>query len=411
MEAVKIQQPAAPASPWPSDKAGAIAPGQEAAPAAQKQKKPGLFSGLSGIWGKPKQKPPAEPPVAKKAEGPSPLATHEAVHVAKMQKAKGIGLVQSYKKLWANMLLFSGSEMDARLFSIYLIAGSIVLGLAASVFLSLSLEMAILAVIGAFAVMHILVYSKLYLDAESRANKVEEVLPDFLSLVSSNIRSGLTPDKALVVSARDEFGPLTVAINKAAKKSITGMPLDEVMMGMTEQIHSNLLEKTMTQIVEGIHSGGDLPELLEKTALDIRKFRSVKKEVNSIILNYELFIIAAITFGAPMLYGVSTFLVDIMIIIKGKIGGGAEAVSQLSGSVGIFKGKLLLTAAGVQLFSMLAIIITIFFGCMAVGIMSSGKRLDGLKYFPILALIGLGLLFAIRFGLSTILGGMLSGTG
>lgn len=316
----------------------------------------------------------------------------------------------AYWKLWANLLLYNDNEFPARLFSTYLFAGSLLLGIALGIlFFSHDALFAVGAALGTALAVHVIAYTQLVLGANSRAGKVEEVLPDFLSLVASNIRSGLTPDKALVVSARDEFGPLTVEINKAAKQSITGMPLDQVMMGMTEHVRSNVLEKTMTQIVEGMHSGGDLAELLERTALDIRKFRSVRKEVNSVILNYELFIVAAITFGAPLLYGVSTFLVDIMLVIKTKIGGGSEAISQLSGSVGIFKGKLLFTPEAVQLFSILAILITVFFGCMAVGVMSSGRRVDGLKYFPILALLGLGLLMGIRLGLSSVLGGLLSG--
>ena len=58
-----------------------------------------------------------------------------------------------------------------------------------------------------------------------------------------------------------------------------------------------------------------------------------------------------------------------------------------------------------------SIVITVFFGCMAVGVMSSGRRVDGLKYFPLLTLIALGILFGIRFALSAILGGMLAGAG
>ena len=324
-------------------------------------------------------------------------------------KPKGMGLIALYRNIWTELLVFNAMDINPRAFALYMLVGSLAVGVAGSLVASIGFPLSILSTIAIAAAAQLVMYSNLYLGANSRGGKVEDVLPDFLSLMASNIRSGLTPDKALVVSARDEFGPLTLAINRAAKESITGMPLDEVMIGMTYQIKSNVLEKTMTQIVEGMHSGGDLSELLEKTALDIRKFRSVKKEVNSIILNYELFIIAAITFGAPMLYGVSTFLVEIMLIIKSKIGAGSDAASQLSGSVGIFKGKLLFTPAGVQLFSILAISLTIFFGCMAVGVMSSGRRMDGLKYFPILALIGLGLLFGVHFGLSTVLGGMLAG--
>jgi hypothetical protein len=81
----------------------------------------------------------------------------------------------------------------------------------------------------------------------------------------------------------------------------------------------------------------------------------------------------------------------------------------MSGSIGVFKGKLMLTSEGVALFAGASIIVTVFFGCMAVGVMSSGKRLEGMKYFPILVVLGLGVFFAIRFGLTSVLGGMLKG--
>jgi archaeal flagellar protein FlaJ len=314
-----------------------------------------------------------------------------------------------YQKLWESLLLYNGIEMDSRRFSAYVLIGSVVPGIAVAALFSSDLLVGTLAGLAAIVAIHVVVYSYLLLGANSRAAKVEEVLPDFLSLVASNVRAGLTPDKALIVSAREEFGPLTAAINKAGKHSITGMPMEQVIMGMGEHIQSNTLEKTIRLIVEGLHSGGDMAELLEKTALDVRKFRAVKREVNSIILNYVLFIVAAITFGAPLLYGVSTFLVDIMLAIKSKIGGDTTAIQAMSGSVGIFKGQLMLTPDGVVMFASAAIVITVFFGCMAVGIMSSGRRMDGLKYFPLLAAIGLILLFGIRFLLTTLLGGMLAG--
>ena len=320
-------------------------------------------------------------------------------------------MLKKYIRLWSGLLNYNDIEMDARRFSTYLLAVSFASVGIITVALTSDPTLALAASVLAFGITHIVVYTYLMLGANSRAAKVEEVLPDFLSLVSSNIRSGLTPDKALIVSARDEFGPLTAAINKAGKHSITGMPLEQVIMGIGEHIKSNTLDKTIRLIVEGLHSGGDMAELLERTALDIRKFRSVRREINSIILNYVLFIVAAVTFGAPMLYGVSTFLVDIMLLIRSKIGSaGTSGMAALSGSVGIFKGKLLFTPEAVALFASSAIVITVFFGCMAVGVMSSGKRVDGLKYFPLLAAIALGLLFAIRFALSAVLGGMLAGS-
>lgn len=320
-------------------------------------------------------------------------------------------MMKKYMKVWNELLAYNDIEMDGRRFSTYLLLATFTAVGIILVALSSTPIFALAASAAAFGTTHIVVYTYLVLGANSRASKVEEVLPDFLSLMSSNVRSGLTPDKALIVSARDEFGPLTAAINKAGKHSVTGMPLEQVIMGIGEHIKSTVLEKSIRMIVEGLHSGGDMAELLEKTALDIRKFRSVRREINSIILNYVLFIVAAVTFGAPLLYGVSTFLVDIMLLIRSKIGTGAQGMSSMSGSVGIFKGKLMFTPEAVALFATAAIVITVFFGCMAVGVMSSGKRVDGLKYFPLLTLIALGILFGIRFALSTVLGGMLAGTG
>lgn len=313
--------------------------------------------------------------------------------------------IRDYYRMWGGMLTCNGIERGARQFSAYILIVSLAVACVAFAMYSANPLIGLAAALGMFAAIHILVYSYLLLGANSRAAQVEDVLPDFLSLMASNIRSGLTPDKALIVSVRDEFGPLALAINKAGRNSMTSMPMEEVLVGMGEQIRSNVLEKTIRMIVDGLHSGGDMADLLEKTALDIRKFRSVRSETNSIILNYVLFIVAAITFGAPMLYGVSTFLVDVMLMIKGKVGSGTQGIA---GQIGIFKGQLLLTSEGLVLFASLAIVATVFFGCMAIGSMSSGRRMDGLKYFPFLALIGLAILFSIRFVLSVVLGGMMS---
>ncbi|MDD5148594.1 MAG: hypothetical protein PHH08_03980, partial [Candidatus ainarchaeum sp.] len=42
--------------------------------------------------------------------------------------------------------------------------------------------------------------------AEGRGRFVERILPDVLQLVSSNMKSGLTTERALLASARPEFG-------------------------------------------------------------------------------------------------------------------------------------------------------------------------------------------------------------
>src|SRR5690349_7842694 len=52
--------------------------------------------------------------------------------------------------------------------------------------------------------------------------KMEEVFPDFIELVSSNLRSGMTTDKALLLSSRKEFYPLDLEILALGKDITTG---------------------------------------------------------------------------------------------------------------------------------------------------------------------------------------------
>ncbi|MCX8195280.1 MAG: type II secretion system F family protein [Candidatus Micrarchaeota archaeon] len=329
-----------------------------------------------------------------------------------MAAGKKPNIFEKYYQVWERLLIYNDIEMSSKVFNAYVLLAALAVSFLAFLVSGAKETFSLILAFVGFVATYIVAYTYLVIGANSRAVKVEEVLPDFLSLMASNIRAGLTPDKALIVSAREEFGPLTQAVNRAGKRSITGMPLEEVIMSISERVNSQVLEKTTRLIVEGLRSGGELAELLDKSAMDLRRFRAVRREINSVILSYVLFIIAAITFGAPMLYGVSSFLVDIMLFLKKKVAlaSAGSSTGQFSASISIFKGQLMLTPEAVSLFASAAILITVFFGCMAVGVMYSGRRTDGIKYFPLLGLLALGILFGIRSILGSLIGAMLGAT-
>ncbi len=59
--------------------------------------------------------------------------------------------------------------------------------------------------LGIFIISELVVYGSLLVISNSKTANIEEILPEFLTLMSGNIRSGLTPDRALLLSARKEF--------------------------------------------------------------------------------------------------------------------------------------------------------------------------------------------------------------
>lgn len=250
-------------------------------------------------------------------------------------------------------------------------------------------------------------YALLVVAANKRIGLIEEALPDFLNYMSSNIRSGITYDRALLLSARKEFGPLAKEVDRAAKETLTGKPLAESLLDMTGRVHSPVFSKTMRLIVEGINSGGNLADLLEKTAMDLRRFEAIRKEVSATALVYQLFMFAAAALGAPLLYGVATFLVSMVSRMRAGIGAslvpGSGAAANIPFAMG---GSPAFSPELVFWFSLAALAIGAVFGSLAAGVISKGKESEGFAYVPVMLAIAFGVFFLVRLALDASLGGL-----
>lgn len=252
-------------------------------------------------------------------------------------------------------------------------------------------------------IFELIIFGVLFVTSNKRISMIEDSLPDFLTLMSSNIRSGLTPDRALILSARKEFGPLTKEIDRAAKATVTGTPFTEAFMDMAKRVPSETLSKTIRLIVEGVRSGGNLAELLEATALDIRRFEAIKKEVSATVLIYKLFVFAAVAFGAPLLYAVSNFLIKMVADMKSKTGASSE---ELSAYVPILKGSSVISPELVFYFSIAALFVTAVFGALTAGVVSKGKESEGFSSIPFLLFLAFAVFFLGKMLLEVSLKGM-----
>jgi len=247
------------------------------------------------------------------------------------------------------------------------------------------------------------VYGLLVVTSAKRIAAIEESLPDFLSMMASHIRSGLTYDRALLMSARKEFGPLSKEINRAARETMTGTPLADAMLGMTGRIRSETFTKTMKLIVEGYSSGGNLAELMENTSLDMRRFGSTRKEIAATVLVYRLFMFSAACIGAPLLYAVATFLIKIISQTKAKMNINSFDASQAG--LPLLGGASSLSPETVFWFSIIAIAIGAFFSALAAGVISKGKESEGMPYVPLLLAVSIGAFLLITYLLEALMGG------
>lgn len=272
-----------------------------------------------------------------------------------------------------------------------------------------------LSFISIFFLIWIVFYVWILLSIDSKARFIEKVLPDALQLMSSNIRAGLTTDRALLLSARPEFGPFALEIKRIGKETMTGRSLTSALRKTTERIKSDTLSQTIDLIVVSIRSGGKLADLLDQIANDLREQQMVQKEISASVLMYVIFIFIAIGFGAPLLFSMSSFLVKLLreniTMISGEMAG-LEEVGKLPIALGGMQIPEFINIFGNEVpflifYSLLALTFTSFFGSLIIGLILKGDEKAGVKFLPILLLLSISLFLLGSFVLETFLGGLM----
>jgi archaeal flagellar protein FlaJ len=256
--------------------------------------------------------------------------------------------------------------------------------------------------VGIFIGSQVLVYALLNLVVDSRSTFVELVLPDVLQLMASNLRAGMTIDRALLLAARPEFGNFQKELVQVGKEMATGREIEVALLNLTERIRSDVLKKTVILLISGLRSGGQLAPLLEQTAKNLRSQQFMRERVKSSVGTYVLFVISAIGFGAPFLFGLSTVLVTVLTQILSSV--------DLSGTEGtnipITFSTVAISKGFIVMYAMIFIGADCFFGSMFIGLINRGKAREGLRYFLGLLVLAYAIYWTVYLGVSSIFLGL-----
>lgn len=241
------------------------------------------------------------------------------------------------------------------------------------------------------------------LKVDARAKAIEIILPDALQLMASNLKAGLTTDRALLLSARPEFGPLKDELNEVGKEITIGRDITDALMNVPKRVKSEILEKTILLIVSGINSGGELASLLEQVAKNLRQQNLIQQKVRSGVLMYVIFIFAAIGLGLPILFGLSSYLVNIITTQFSQLAT-IELPPTVSTPFAI--SGITLTQDFIIQYSIISLISTSILGSFVLGLITKGKEDGGVKYIPIFIVATISLFFLVRFIMQITLSGL-----
>jgi hypothetical protein len=183
-----------------------------------------------------------------------------------------------------------------------------------------------------------------------------------------------------------------------------GKDIGKALMDMTKRVKSEKLKKTMMLIQAGLSSGGELASLLEQTAENLRQQKFVEEKIRANVMMYVIFIFAAIAFGAPLLFGLSSFLVDILTNTLSTI---SIPDSGMASAIPISFNKVSLTTDFVLTYIYVSLATSALFGSLILGLINKGKEKYGLRFFPLLLVFSFSFFFIIRFAIRAMIGGML----
>lgn len=246
--------------------------------------------------------------------------------------------------------------------------------------------------------------------AESEGRFVEKILPDALQLIASNIKAGLTTERALFVSARSEFGPLSDELRNTSKMIMSGERIEKAMLNIPKKIKSRVLERTVWLIVQGIKSGGQIADLLIELSDDLREENALKSEISANISMYVMLIFFSAACGAPLLFGISSYIVGVMSEQTAGISITPEQIEAYAARspalrlIGIPRVEI--TEEFIVFFAQIALFFTCLFAAMTIGVINRGSEKNGIKYLPILLAIAFALFYMTRSIMGSFFGGI-----
>ena len=241
-----------------------------------------------------------------------------------------------------------------------------------------------------FVVLIILMASGPYPFYEQRRLKkierVEERLSDFLRDLAVSNRFGMTLADSIRKASTGNYGKLTPDIKKMATQIDWGVPATDAMVMFAERVGTPLVKRAMAIVVKATGAGGDVSDVLNATAKNIKDIQLINEGRKMEMSSYKAVIFTAFfVFLAAVVIMNSTFLPAIMESGGTGAGAGTEAAGGVPGGMAGAGGGM--TVEEVSFIYLGAALVQGFGDGILVGVIETGKIVNGFRNSFIMVLL------------------------
>jgi tight adherence protein B len=148
----------------------------------------------------------------------------------------------------------------------------------------------------------------LSLSANRRKSKLQEQLPDILSVLASSLRAGHSFLQALDMVAKEVGEPASEEFSRLVTEVRLGRSATDALNAMAERIDSDDMKWAVLAVNIQRDVGGNLAELLDNVANTIREREAIRRQVK--VLSAEGRLSIAILTGLPILIAAYIFVVN-----------------------------------------------------------------------------------------------------
>ena len=249
----------------------------------------------------------------------------------------------------------------------------------------------------------LLVYFYLDLRIYLRTKKMEEQLPDFLQVLSANLKAGMTFERALWAAIKPRFNILGSEMAKASKKVMTGYEVGKALTELADRYDSLMLRRTVDLIISEAESGGNVAELIDRLVDNLKETKALKDEMSASAIAYVIFISVIVIVISPLLFALSFHLLVLILNFVSNL----SVAAQRGVALPFVFSKVNVNQEDFRIFSMVAILAISFFSSLIVAIVEKGDMKSGLKYIPIYIFGSMAFYFLFMKVLGTLFAGIL----
>ncbi len=225
----------------------------------------------------------------------------------------------------------------------------------------------------------------LYNDSKVKKSEleIEKDLPEFIDNLVSNLKGGISLEKALIKSVRKGQDALISEVTLINEKIMIGKSVLISLREFRERFDSPIINRTVFLIEEGIKGGGNLSAPLEKISQNLKTIYNLDEEIKGNTGGFAVVIRIITLVIAPLLFALALTLLTFI----GNLFSMISKNDQSGGGVSLIKSIPSEYAQYLIFFSYSMLIMITFFSSLITSQLKNEKIYTALKYLPIYILI------------------------